>query len=87
VTTFLEQTTRGYWQTVRRHRNTGCYWRGPILLTETQARQILTQACPGPRDEDDLIKAARRGEARMFDLPVQLVAYDYESTPWLEGWI
>ncbi len=87
MTDFVEQITRGYWQTERRHRNTGRRWWGPILLTEAQARRLAAEAYPGQRDEEDLIAAARRGEARLFHLPVQLVAYDYESTPWLEGWI
>lgn len=84
----LEQVTRGYGQTDRRHRNSaGQRWRGPILLTEGQARQIAAEAYPGQRDEEGLIAAARVGEARMFHLPVQLVTYEYESTPYLEGWI
>lgn len=87
MTSFVEQITRGYWQTERRHRNTGRHWRGPILLTEGQARRLAAEAYPGQRDEEGLIAAARIGEAGLFHLPVQLVAYEYESTPWLEGWI
>lgn len=87
MTPFVEQIGRGFGQTERRYRNTGRYWRGPILLTEAQARRLLAEVCPGLRDEEDLIAAARLGEAGLFHLPVQLVAYDYESTPYLEGWI
>lgn len=87
MTNFVEQITRGYGQTERRHRNTGRHWRGPILLTEAQGRRLLGEQAPGLRDEEDVIAAARRGEARLFHLPVQLVTYDYESTPYLEGWI
>lgn len=87
MTPFVEQIVRGYDQTERQHRNTGRHWRGPILLTEAQARQLLAEQLPGLRDEEDVIAAARRGEARMFHLPVQLVERDHESTPYLEGWI
>lgn len=87
MTSFLDQVLRGYAQTERRHRNTGKHWRGPILLTEAQARRLLTEMYPGSRDEEDLIAALRKGEAGLFHLRAQLVTYDYESTPYLEGWI
>lgn len=87
MTSFAEQITRGYDQTARRHRNTGSHWRGPILLTEAQGRRLYAEQMPGLRDEEDVIAAARRGEARLFHLPVRIVEYDYESTPYLEGWI
>jgi hypothetical protein len=91
MTTLLDQVVRGHRQTIVRHRNTHHReWPGPILLTETQARQIHAEAYIGPRDVDaldELIEAARRGGARMFHLPVQLVDTQPESTPYLEGWI
>lgn len=90
MTPFVEQIVRGYDQTERRHRNTGCHWRGPVLLTEAQARQLFAEAYPGLRskdEEDEIVEAARRGEARLFHLPVQLVDKQRESTPYLEGWI
>lgn len=90
MTGFVEQITRGYWQTERRQRNTGRHWPGPILFTEGQARQLFGEAYPGVRskdEEDEIVEAARRGEARLFHLPVQLVECDCESTPYLEGWI
>jgi hypothetical protein len=88
MTGFVEQITRGYWQTERRHRNTGRHWRGPILLTEGQTRRLFSEAAAvGPHNEEELIAAARKGEVTMFGLPMQLVDTQAESTPYLEGWI
>jgi hypothetical protein len=85
---FVEQVMRGYGQTERRHRNTGKRWWSPILLTEGQTRRLFSEAAAvGPHNEEELIAVARKGEATMFGLPVQLVDTQAESTPYLEGWI
>jgi hypothetical protein len=88
MTTFLDQVVRGYGQTEQRHRNTGHHWRGPILLTEGQTRQLFNEAAAvGPHNEEELIAAARKGEVTMYGLPMYLVDTQAESTPYLEGWI
>ena len=89
MTTFLDQVLRGYSQTERRHRNTKLrHWPGPVLLTEGQVRQLFGEAAAGgQRTEEELIAAARKGEASMFCLPIRLVDTQAESTPYLEGWI
>ena len=88
VTTFLEQVIRGYGQTERRILNTtGRHWRGPICLTAKQARQIHTEAGLTPAEEFDALLAAGLPDVQMLGVPLQLVATQTESTPYLEGWI